>query len=64
MSDRNPGPDARKLATQCVRMARFIADQGDTLAGKVRELAAATGWSEEDAHQWVEQKAQKARGKQ
>ena len=64
MSDRNPGPDARKLATQCVRMARFIADQGDTLAVKVRELAAATGWSEEEAARWVERKARKGRGKQ
>ena len=59
MSDRTPGPEARKLATQCVRMARFIEDQRATLAAKVAELADATGWDVEAARTWVERKAER-----
>lgn len=59
MSDRNPDPEASKLATQCVRMARFIADQRATLGAKVEELAEATGWDVEEARKWVERKAKR-----
>lgn len=59
MSDRNPGPEARKLATQCIRMARFIADQRATLKTKVCELAEATGWDVKEARNWVERKAKR-----
>lgn len=52
-----PGPEARKLAAQCVRMARFIADQRATLETKVAELAGATGWDVDEARRWVERKA-------
>lgn len=59
MSGGNPGPEARKLATQCVRMARFIADQRATLEKKTRELADATGWDVADARAWVARKAKR-----
>ncbi|MDE2974840.1 MAG: hypothetical protein OXU64_09010 [Gemmatimonadota bacterium] len=59
VTGRNPGPEARKLATQCVLMARFIADQRATLETKVRELAGATGWDAEEARKWVEWKAKR-----
>ena len=56
-ADRNPGPEAVKLAGQCIRMARFIAGQRATLDAKVRDLADATGWDVEQARQWVDRKA-------
>ena len=59
MSDRTAGPEARKLATQCIRMARFIADQRAALEAKVRELAGATGWDVEEARKWVARKAKR-----
>ena len=42
-------------------MARFIRDQRATLDAKVRELAAATGWDEAEASEWVERKAKAGR---
>ena len=56
---KTPDPESRKLATQCVRMARFIADQRTILDAKVRELAEATGWDVEAARQWVARKAKR-----
>ena len=59
VSGHNSGPETRKLAGQCIRMARFIADQRATLKTKVRELAKATGWDVEEARKWVERKAKR-----
>lgn len=58
---RPPGDPVRKLAAQCVRMARFIEKQRATLDAKIDELAAATGWTAEEARQWVERKVKHGR---
>ena len=55
----DPGPETAKLAAQCIRMARFIADQRAALETKVRELAAATGRDVDEARAWVDRKAKR-----
>ena len=41
------------LASQCLRMARFIDDQEAVLETKVEALADAAGWDPDDVWDWL-----------
>ena len=55
------GPEADKLADQCIRMRRFIDEQSAVLAANVSVLATVTGWEADDTWDWVARQAERER---
>ena len=55
------GPEADKLADQCIRMRRFINEHRAVLAAKVSVLATVTGWEADDTWDWVARQAERER---